>query len=466
MNAHTKPKLLTNRLLKTGLMLLVSSIFWMGCQHSTAPIKDADGTVFETNHIYSSVTCKADTGISYALYLPEKYDGTTKFPVIFILDPHADGKLPLTKYQNLANTYGYIFVGSNDIKNGLPANYTWQLFQMMINDVRSRFQIDPKRIYSAGFSGGAKLAMMFAAQMPDITGVIACGGSLPFTSDFTPTFYYVGIVGNQDFNYLETKQTFNVFDQWGYDYTAITFNGIHEWPPVSSFDLAMCGLELNAMKTKRESVNKKWVDQVWNRLQDSISEYAQTNRKIDQFEMNQQAVRWFTGLKPVTDLKKEAIQIENNPDFISQVRKIQVLAQKEVKLRSEFVKAIGLRDLDWWKTELMKLNLSSDLQTNLTMDRLKNYISMASYMLIKTDLDDAKLDDAIKKIQVYELVDPKNPDVYMMYARYYLLMEDTTDMIDSYRKAKEVGFTNVEEYAKDAQWKDLLNQPDIKKLNE
>jgi len=466
MNTQTKLNSITNPYFRLLLLLFPILLMGTGCKQAKAPITDSDGKVLETNHIYPNVLCKADSVISYALYLPDRYDGKTKFPVIFLLDPHANGNLPITKYQTLANSYGYVFVASNDIKNGLPANYTWHLFQMMVNDVKGRYQIDSKRMYSGGFSGGAKLAIMFASQMPEITGVIACGASLPLTSDFTPTFYYAGIVGNQDFNYLETKQTFNVFDQWGYDYTAITFNGIHEWPPVDCFDMALCGIELNAMKTKRKETNNKWVEQVWSRMQDSISEFQKTNKKIDEFETLQQATRWFNGLKQVNDLKKTTMQLENDPVFVNQVRKLQSLAQKEVKLRSEYVRAIGLRDLDWWKAETARFEASSDEQTGLVMKRLRNYISMASYMLIKTDLDDSKLDDAIKKIQVYELVDPKNPDVFMMYARYYLLMDDTAEMAESYRKAKDVGFMKAEEYAKDPQWKDLMNQPDIKKLND
>jgi len=194
-------------------------------------------------------------------------------------------------------------------------------------------------------------------------------------------------------------------------------------------------------------------------MQDSI--LAQENRG-DYFSQQQtlrQALRWFYGLKSIKDLRQQEIRVQNHPDFINRVNKKQRLIKKEVSLRSEFIRAIEQRDLDWWRSEvenIRKTITNEDLEVALVSERLLNYISMASYMLTKTDLDDGKLDEAYKKIQIYQMVDPENPDAYLMAARYFMLMEDTEAMGANFDKAKMLGFTYFETYKKESSWRLLI----------
>ncbi|MFA6401331.1 MAG: hypothetical protein WCX31_06855 [Salinivirgaceae bacterium] len=395
------------------------------------------------------------------------YNGKDRLPVLFFFDPHGDGSLPLKNYQSLANNYGYILVGSNNIKNGLSGSYAFSVFQQLLNETQSRFLIDNKRIFTSGFSGGAKLAIIFAQQLPQIAGVIACGGSIPFNGDELTRFYYVGMVGLADFNYLEAQQSFSAFDQKGIDYTAITFAGKHEWPPVAEFNLAFSGLELFCMKTNRTPKNEKWMNTLWNQMQDSINDSEKKQNYIAELLTLRQTERWFNGIRNISDIKIQQATLEQNPQFIKQVTKRQALLQKEIALRSEFIKAIELRDLEWWRAEVTRFNettSNSDKEVALIGRRLLNYLSMVSFMFTKNDLDDGKLDDAFKKIQIYALVDATNPDVYLMYARYYLLSGDKKLMVENFKKALSLGFVSWEQYASDNSWKALFAESEIQQL--
>src|SRR5262245_40627535 len=70
--------------------------------------------------ITDSIPCDAQPQLSYCLYLPSGYSAQKTFPVIFIFDAHADGKLPVKKYHGLAEEFGFILVGSNNSRNGIP----------------------------------------------------------------------------------------------------------------------------------------------------------------------------------------------------------------------------------------------------------------------------------------------------------------------------------------------------------
>lgn len=455
-------------LTQTSVLALVL-VCLTSCNPKPHEITDQKGNSVQLKQVVPSIKAATDTAISYALYLPPAYNGSDKLPVVFFFDPHGDGALPLRNYQSLAEKRGYIFIGSNDIRNGQTANTNLHVFQVLFNEIKSRFLIDEKSLFTAGFSGGAKMAMLFAQQIPEISGVIACGGSIPLTSEQAPSFYFSGIVGATDFNYLEMQQTFSMFDQAGFDYTSVIFKGAHHWPPREAFNRALTGIEFYRMKTQRAAKDDSMIEAVWKEVQDSLEHFSKSGEVVAQMQEIRQAERWFNGLKPTTSLKKQQITIEQSPEFYDQIRKIQNYIQKEVMLRAEFVKAIDQRELDWWSQEIARIEknkTAADEQMAMVTQRLLNYISMASFMLIKTDLDDVNLDDAFKKIQIYEKVDPRNPDVYLMYARYYLLLGNRDFMVSNFKKAIDSGFNSWGTYENENSWKPLFEQPEILKFNQ
>lgn len=431
------------------------------CNTNTHEITDKYGKNITRNVLVENQVASKDSSVSYAYYLPEKYDGKTKVPVLFILDAHADVKTPINKYQTLANTYGYIFIGSQNIKNGMSGFESQKHINILIKEAKKRFVIDEKRMFVSGFSGGAKLAISFAQQIPDLIGVIACGGSIPLMVSEKPTYYYAGVVGNQDFNFLEVQQTYSVFDKQGLDFTSIVFNGAHEWPPAKSYEMALASMNIYAMKTKRLVKDNKWLDLFYQRMLDSVQSQKSRNDLLLAHQTVSQAIRWFNGLHSLKELNNLALQIRQNPKLSQQMQKTQQLIRKEVQLRSAFIKAIQTQDISWWKSEVEKINQSTAVKNKLqaqVSQRLLNYLSMACFMLAKTDLDDVNLDNAIKKIHIYELVDPDNYDVYLMYARFYMLNGDTDKMNAYYKKAQNLGFVNNDIYAKDVSWKKLMEQ--------
>ena len=163
-------------------------------------------------------------------------------------------------------------------------------------------------------------------------------------------------------------------------------------------------------------------------------------------------------------MKKRSYEIRQSQQFYNLIKIRQKLIQTEVKLRSEFIKAMELRDINWWNTEIERINMSieqSDKEVAQVSQRLLNYLSMVSFMLVKTDLDDNRIDNAVNKLKIYELVDPNNPDVYLMYARYFLLQDDIDAMKQSFKKAQELGFDDYEGYRSEYSWQQLFEREEI-----
>src|SRR5262249_6752711 len=114
-----------------------------------------------TGQVIESVKCVDDASESYAVYLPSNYTAVKRWPIVYAFDPMARGRIPVSLYKEVAEKYGYILAASNNSRNfsqespSKAANALWQ-------DTHLRFSLDPQRVYTAGFSGGARVAGMVA----------------------------------------------------------------------------------------------------------------------------------------------------------------------------------------------------------------------------------------------------------------------------------------------------------------
>ena len=76
----------------------------------------------EKGIIVDTIKCKSNPKFSYALYLPTNYSDVVKWPVIFVFDPGARGKVGVSGFVQAAEKLGFIIVCSNNSRNQLPGN--------------------------------------------------------------------------------------------------------------------------------------------------------------------------------------------------------------------------------------------------------------------------------------------------------------------------------------------------------
>jgi len=203
--------------------------------------------------LFPHQTCLADLEQSYAVYLPSQYTPAKKWPIVYAFDPAARGKLPVELMKAAAEHYAYIVVGSNNSRNG-----SWRVeaeaAQAMLQDTHSRFSIDDRRVYFAGFSGGARVASEIAQRCRCAAGVILSGAGFSVGSSPSRdvTFAVFSAVGNFDFNYPEVARLDQKLEDSGFPHFFRSFEGTHQWAPESTMDEALAWLRLVAMKQARE----------------------------------------------------------------------------------------------------------------------------------------------------------------------------------------------------------------------
>ncbi|MGB7217585.1 MAG: hypothetical protein WBD07_02155, partial [Vicinamibacterales bacterium] len=174
--------------------------------------------------VIESVTCQAAPSQSYALYLPSTYTADRSWPVIYLFDAGGRGSNAVDRYRAAAETYGYILAGSNNSRNGRP---NIDALASMPADVAARFRVDPRRVYTGGMSGGARVALGLALD-GKVAGVFASSAGYP---DAQPRkkvpFAIFATTGTEDFNHLELRK----LDRESTSPHRLTvFAGGHAWP--------------------------------------------------------------------------------------------------------------------------------------------------------------------------------------------------------------------------------------------
>jgi len=208
--------------------------------------------------IIDRVVCVGDEGQSYALFIPPGYTADRQWPVIFGFDPGGRGRTPVDRYQAAAARYGYILAGSNNSRNGLPDFV--HVVSTFTRDVMSRFNVDPRRVYLAGMSGGARVALTTALTAPGIAGVIASSAGYPDSQPRKSVpFALFATAGTEDFNHVEMRLLDRALTT---PHHLAIFTGGHTWLSSALALEAVQWMELQAMKSGLEPRDPRKVEEI------------------------------------------------------------------------------------------------------------------------------------------------------------------------------------------------------------
>jgi poly(3-hydroxybutyrate) depolymerase len=254
-----------------------------------------------TGQIIDRVTCAADASQSYALFVPADYTPSRPWPVIFAFDPGGRGRIPVERYRAAAERYGYIVVGSNNSRNG--STQTPEILATMTNDVASRLAVDPARVYLAGMSGGARVALGIALASKSIAGVVASSAGYPDSRvRKTLSFPVFATAGTEDFNHLEMRRLDRELTT---PHRLAIFNGGHVWLSSELAVEAVQWMELQAMKRGLEPRDDAEIDGI---LAPRIAAVGAGTDK-ETFRRVQAIVEDFQGLRDVSALAKRAAEL-------------------------------------------------------------------------------------------------------------------------------------------------------------
>jgi tetratricopeptide (TPR) repeat protein len=436
----------------------------------------------ERSQVVGRVICSRDSSQTYALFLPSTYTPDKKWPILYAFDPMARGIIPVKLFREAAERYGYILVGSNNSRNG-PWENCFKAAQAVWKDTHLRFSIDNSRVYTTGYSGGARVASGFSSIVKIwIAGVIACSGGLPawLKTDQMDFSLFFGTAGIRDFNYREIKSLDKKFDSLHITHRIRIFDGGHEWPPTELCKEAVEWMELQAMKSGNQPKDSAFIEFFFSK-NFLRAKYLQSIGYIYDAALAYEAMASdFKGIRDVSQVEKEASFLREAPGFREYLEKEEKIQKEEKRLSEELEKAwqqlpsvlfdsheryrvIRMFNL---KNLARKAQKKDDVMESAMAHRLLGLLALDAYSEGMTCYGKGLLIEAEIYLEIASEASLKRPDMLYNLACVYSLKGEKKKALKTLKRAVKNGFKDVETIINDTDLAPLRETEEFKALLE
>ncbi len=350
-------------------------------------------------------SCLNNPSHTYNLFIPLHDNSFPNLPLLIAIDSHGSGQTAINHLKEAVSAYPAILVASNLIQNNDP-NYIQELNEL-IADVKKRYPVG-ERIYLAGFSGGARMALNYAVNHRP-NGVIACGAFADKQQLAAVKCPVTGIVGMDDFNFpevapyiLQPKTTpANVHIELSEE--------SHEWPSPQKltnvfgwFQMADKSASTQQIK-KFAEVQKLRIDSFINN--DDLLQAACIGR-------NMSAVKTFEKEGSFQDVTH---QLTSSNDYHEQLSQLTKSLQLEFSNRNTYGQALFEKDENWWKNEISALNERTKSEPNtmnrMAYKRLKGFLGIICYSYTRQLAEQKDIPHLEQILMVYRLTEPENTEM-------------------------------------------------------
>ena len=425
-----------------------------------------------------------DTSQSYALYLPSNYTPNRKWPVLYAFDPAARGRVPVERFKEAAEKYGWIVLGSNNSRNG-PWDVIVNAWNAMLTDTHQRFAIDDDRAYATGFSGGARAAVRIAAACKCLAGVVANGAGFPVALTPSPQMHFVffGTAGVDDFNYPELKSLEEPLTKAGISHRIQTFDGRHEWPPVSVATAAVEWMELHAIKAGKRPREDGFISAMWQQLLSDAKTREESKKYDEAYQLYLDLAESFKGLRDVAQIETKVNQLGDSRELKAAIREEQAQIRKQRELESRLNTLIAARDggasinqsEEGFDTGNLLPKILNDLrnQSKASEDSTQRRVARRvldglfvglveqGISLLQTE---KKYSESIKSFKLATEVNPDRSGVFFYLAWAYAANRDKKKSLQFLNKAVEKGFSDAAMITANKAFDSIRNDPEYQQI--
>jgi predicted esterase len=412
---------------------------------------------------------------SYALYIPKNYDPRQQWPTVFVLDPGARGSRAAEQFILGAEKYGYIIAASNDSRNG-PLRF--DAINAMWADVTSRFNVDSRRIFVAGMSGGARAAIDVAAVCKDcVAGIIACAAGFPHKIPFDGAkIMFFGIAGLYDFNYPELYNDNEALDRARATHRFESFDGAHGWPPADTLSVALAWFRLQEMARGTTPRDTAFIEEHFNSARASAAKLESDGKLYPAYLAYKQLIADFAPIHETSEAQKHLDALKGRREIASGMKSernqfaAQDTFQSDVLALMQSLEA-GTGDPD---IAIRALQLTTDLRERSLHERDPNQLvplrrALASITIAAFEMGNTpkKRNDFIATRKLYQVAlatRPDSPDLLYNIACLYALEGNRKEAIRTLKSSVDHGFKDFELLRTDPDLDKLRADPEFKNL--
>ena len=363
----------------------------------------------EAGRIYERIT---KSNSSYSVYFPKNYNEKEKYPAIIFIDPHGHGRFPLEKYKSLADKFHFLLIGSNDSKNGMNIEQCIKFVGDLLNEASTTLPGYKEQISIAGFSGGAKVALVAANTISGFSSGIYCGAAFP-PGTIQINIPLLAIAGRHDMNYTEVRNYNQSIDKSGISHALVEWNGKHEWPDTSIFEHAFYWNLFTSMRNKTIEKNESIIDRYKKLMESAIS---QEKNVLNKAILLQEEIEMLNGIVSISDYQRKLNTIINSNQFKQAKNNQEKILANEDQKKMEFAGAFEKQDELWWNNEVQSLKADSNNESN---QRVLGYISLAAWSYSSKSVAVNNYPFALKALKIYKLADPENSEQPFLAACLY-----------------------------------------------
>lgn len=407
--------------------------------------------------VVERIECVGDAAQSYALFLPSSYDAAKRWPIVYCFDPRARGARALEPFREGAEKFGYILAASNNSRNG-PWEQNKPAVEAVLRDTHGRFAIDSNRVYTAGMSGGGRLAVQLAMSKL-ARGVIACSAGFPTPK--TPgavKFAFFGTSGVDDSNYGEMRRVDDDLDAQGAVHRLALFAGGHEWPPVAVGTEAIEWLEIQAMRSGLRPRDEAVIDASFRARQAALPK----NFPESWMELKSLAAD-FKGLRDVAALEQQAKELAA-ARAMREWRRTELQDEDEVQdLVAQVMQVAnyeGVRDMErtirGWRDEAAK---ADDSRRRRIVRRALMGASIVLEQAARTHFTGGDFIKASYHFEGIVIVNPTRTGIFFDWAKSAILAGEKKEALTALKEAAAAGYKDFAKIEQDDAFKSLRTEP-------
>ncbi len=434
--------------------------------------------IYSKGSVLDSIWVDKKLNESLTFYAPESYNASRSSPVIFIFEPMARGKTGIEPFILTAETYGYLLVCSNNTKNG-PYDDNYEIADRLFNKITSELNIDSKRIYTAGFSGGGRLASMIAVKSDQIQGVVSCGAAYNLNSGNLPSiqrFSFAAIMGEEDMNYSELTFTDKYLDKINLSHEFFTFDINHRWPDQDQILMAFDWMQIEAYKNLLMPLDELIVQSIYKKYYHQAQLKENDKQLLASANEYRRILNSFNRYYQLDSIRRKMDLLTQSQPYKSQKKKNESLLETEKSLTYDFLNRFGSDiekksyGLGWWKNRIEKLKKKQESTTSIMEQKMYTRLL---YRLYAYAIETVNYTDQIKTLEqrmfCYDLCILIYPGYHTPYLRQIgiAVALDKPDLaLDYLETLLNSGYSNMEFLLNNLPVHALQNNNRFKKLME
>ena len=452
----------------TGFLLALSFV--------CSPVAGNPRAHFPQAEAIEKITCKADPTQSYALSLPPGYTPEKKWPIIYAFDPVGRGTVPVKLFQAAAAKFGFIVVGSNNSRNGIDVS---SIVKTLWSDTHERFSIDERRVYTTGFSGGARVASAVALGYAGaVAGVIAASGGLPSSARLSSSnrLVFFGTAGTEDFNFPEMQQLKRKLDEVGITNRLAIFAGGHDWPPPEMCAEAVGWLEIQAMKSGSRTKDEKLIDERLSLKTRAVRDYETASEIYEAYLEYEALVTEFRGLRDTNEFAAAALRLSSSKEVKAGIKSERAEEDSQASLSAKLQNLIAqLQNSETYPQAIIELksNLSDlakkaedgkSVAERRVAQRVMQSLTVEMYEEAFALRQRKNYASIPAKLELVVLIHPNDPRVFYDLAAAYARIGNKSKATTALGRAIERGFSDLARIEQDEDFATLRDEADYKKL--